>query len=51
MKQETQTTPHKDDEETNVAQRRRNHKIKKEIDVKITYFNKRKREKRVRDLG
>jgi len=31
----------------NVAVRRRNHKIKNEIDVKITYFNKREREKRV----
>jgi len=39
---------HKDDEQTNVAQRRQNHKIKNEIDVKITYFNKREREKRVR---
>jgi len=34
----------------NVAQRRRNHKIKNEIDVKITYFNKREREKRVRRM-
>ena len=48
MKQERQITPHNDDEQTNVAPRRRNHKIKNEIDVKITYFNKRKREKRVR---
>jgi len=39
---------HKDDEQTNVARRRRNHKIKNKIDVKITYFNKREREKRVR---
>jgi len=38
-KQEKQTTSHKDDEQTNVAQRRRNHKIKNEIYVKITYFN------------
>jgi len=41
---------HKDDEQTNVARRRQNHKIKNEIDVKITYFNKRKREKRVRGV-
>ena len=47
-KQERQTTSHKDDEQTNVAQRRRNQNIKDEIDVKITYFNKREREKRVR---
>jgi hypothetical protein len=35
---------------TKVAQRWRNHKIKNEIDVKITYFNKREREKRVRGV-
>jgi len=34
----------------NVAQRRRNHKLKNEIDVKITYFNKREREKRGREV-
>jgi len=39
---------HKDDEQTNVARRRQNHKIK--IIVKITYFNKREREKRVRGV-
>jgi len=43
MKQERQTTKHKDDEETNVALRRRNHKIKKK-DLKNTYFNKRESE-------
>jgi len=43
-----QTTSHKDDEQTNGARRRRNHKIKNEIDVKITYFNKREKGKRVR---
>ncbi|AET03760.1 hypothetical protein MTR_8g075370 [Medicago truncatula] len=41
---------HKDDEQTNVAQRRQNHKIKNKIDVKITYFNKREKEKRVRGV-
>jgi len=41
---------HNDDEQTNIAVRRRNHKIKNEIDVKITYFNKRVREKRVRGV-
>jgi len=50
MKQERQTTLHKNDEQTNVALRRRNHKIKNKIDVKITYFNKREREKRVRGV-
>jgi len=45
MKQEKQTIPHKDNEETNVALRRQNHKMKNEIDVKIIYFNKRKSEK------
>jgi len=48
--QEKQTTSHKDDEQTNVARRRRNHKIKNEIDVKITYFNKMEREKWVRGV-
>lgn len=43
-------TSHKDDEQTNVARRLRNHKIKNEIDVKITCFNKREREKRVRGV-
>lgn len=40
--------PHKDYEQTNVKLRRRNHNIKNEIDMKITYFNLREREKRVR---
>jgi len=39
---------HKDDEQHNVALRRQNHKRENEIDVKITYFNKREREKPVR---
>jgi len=47
-KKERQTTSHKYDEQTNVAQRRQNHIIKNEIDIKITYFNKREREKRVK---
>jgi len=42
-KQERQTTSHKDDEQTNVALRRRNHKINNEIDVKITNFKKKKK--------
>jgi len=41
---------HKDDKQTNVAQRRRNHKIKNKIDLKTTYFNKKEREKRVRGV-
>jgi len=49
-KQERQTTSHKDDEQNNVALRRRNHERKNEIDMKITYFNKREREKRVRGV-
>jgi len=49
-KQEKQTTSHKEDKQTNVARRRRNHKIENEIDVKITYFNKKKIEKRVRGV-
>jgi len=32
---------HKDDEQYNVALRRQNHERENEIDVKITYFNKR----------
>jgi len=43
MKQERQTMSYKNDEQTNVALWRRNHKIKNKIDVKITYFNKRER--------
>jgi len=50
MKQERQTTSHKDDEQTNVALKRRNYKIKNEINVKITYFNKGEREKQVRGV-
>jgi len=34
----------------NVAQRRRNREGKNKIDVKITYFNKREIEKRVRGV-
>jgi len=49
-KQERQTTSHKNDEQINVARRRQNHKIKNEIDVKITYFNKRERVKLVRGV-
>ena len=41
---------HKDDEQHSAALRRRNHERKNEIDVKITYFNKREREKRVRGV-
>jgi len=41
---------HKDDEQHNVALRRQNHERENEIDVKITYFNKREREKRVRGV-
>jgi len=44
MKQERQTTPHKNDRQNNFSLRRRNHERKNEIDVKITYFNKRERE-------
>ena len=33
-----------------VVLRRRNHKRKNEMDVKITYFNKMEREKRVREV-
>ena len=50
MKQERQTTSHKDDEQNSVALRRRNHERKNKIDVKITYFNKREREKQVRGV-
>jgi len=39
---------HKDDEQHNVSLRRQNHERGNEIDVKITYFNKRERQKRVR---
>jgi len=49
-KQERQQTSHKDDEQRNVALRRQNHERENEIDVKITYFNKREREKRVRGV-
>jgi len=49
-KQERQQTSHKDDEQHNVALRRQNHERENEIDVKITYFNKREREKRVRGV-
>jgi len=45
-----QTTPHKNDEQTNVALRRQNYNIKNKIDVKITYFNQREREKQVREV-
>ena len=38
----------KDDEQNNVALRRRNHERKNKIDVKITYFNKREIGKWVR---
>ena len=44
-KQERQTTPHKDDEQTKVALWRQNHKIKNKIDMKITYFNKKGKRK------
>jgi len=40
----------KDDEQNNVALRRRNHERKNKIDVKISYFNKREIEKRVRGV-
>ena len=43
-------TPHKDNEQNNVALRRRNYERKNEIDVKITYFNKNEREKHVREM-
>jgi len=41
---------HKDDEQHNVALRRQNHERENKIDVKITYFNKREREKRGRGV-
>jgi len=41
---------HKDDEQHNVALRRQNHKRENKIDVKITYFNKREREKPVKGV-
>jgi len=41
---------HKDDEQTNVVRRRRNHTIKNKIVVKITYFNKKEKEKQFKEV-